>query len=150
MPLFFLFVAFVGLSLSSPPLLAATSVEAEESLAVKSYRQFATAFIRGELVEASRFADGQALRTVRRKQYVQSKGEVTVPPVETEILIVGENPQKGGVQVDIQGVLLARHSLPDSSELETKVHRQTITMLHRKSGWKVVYFIDDLEKCCLP
>ncbi|MBF0444121.1 MAG: hypothetical protein HQL68_00920 [Magnetococcales bacterium] len=118
--------------------------------AVEIYKQFATAMIMGNLEKATSYAKGKALRVVRRKQYLVSKGKTNPIPQEFEILIVGESISALQDEVNIMGVLLARNKIKGSSDLATVPHRQEITLKYQADGWKVVYFMDNLEKCCLP
>jgi hypothetical protein len=118
--------------------------------ATELYKKFATAFIMGELLEASAYAKGEALRVVRRKQHLLGADNAYTPPVATEILIVGEKFSEEVAQVELMGVLLARHPIPGLKKLATRVHRQNITLQRFDAGWMVVYFMDNLEKCCLP
>ncbi|MBF0193669.1 MAG: hypothetical protein HQL71_03885 [Magnetococcales bacterium] len=118
--------------------------------AVEIYKQFATAMIMENLTEATTLAKGKALRTVRRKQYLASKGKTNPIPQEIEIIIVGETISKQQDEVNVMGVLLARNKIKGSSDLATVPHRQETTLQYHADGWKVVYFMDNLEKCCIP
>jgi hypothetical protein len=118
--------------------------------AVEIYKQFATAMIMENLIKATTYVKGKALRVVRRKQYLVSKGKAGIIPQDLEILIVGESISEQQDEVNIMGVLLARNTIEGSSDLATVPHRQEATLKFYIDGWKVVYFMDNLEKCCLP
>ncbi|MBF0379501.1 MAG: hypothetical protein HQL69_00690 [Magnetococcales bacterium] len=118
--------------------------------AVATYKQFATAMIMENLERAKTYASGKALRVVRRKQYLVSKGKSGPIPKKIEILIVGNTISEQQDEVNIMGVLLARNSIAGSEDLATLPHRQDVTLKRHEDGWKVVYFMDNLEKCCLP
>jgi hypothetical protein len=141
-----LFMAFI---LLYPSFAVAEDGQAEGAEAI--YRQFATALIQGKLPQAASLADGAALRVVRRKQWKLAAGkQIAPPPVAVEVLVVAERVSEQGKQVEMSGVMLARHTIAESPELSTKIHRQNVILQHRESGWTVVYFMDNLEKCCLP
>ncbi|MBF0623800.1 MAG: hypothetical protein HQL82_03230 [Magnetococcales bacterium] len=127
-------------------LFLAPAAAAEDTPAVTTYRAFATAFTRGDLTQAAALAADQALEVVARKQALANNANPA--PETSDIMIVGEQPNPEGSSVDIVAVQVVH--TPTQGPLLTSIHQQQATVARRDGQWRVVRFMDNLEKCCLP
>jgi hypothetical protein len=131
------------------PAVAEEQSSTEESAAVKTYKKFANAFIYGRFAEARSLAEGDASVVVDRKEKLVAQGEKIVGIEEPMFMMVGEWVSPSGDKVSLNAVQVVQ---PNTEELMFKppdLHRQDILLIRRGSGWKVMFFKDNLEKCCL-
>lgn len=135
--------------------LAASPHQEEKSIlesraAEAAYTTFAKAFLDGDLTKAGALARGKAAEVVRRKQALIDAGETVDPPVETEVMVYAETPSEGGKRIEFLATVLSRHAKPGAAQPITLVHRQEVALERGETGWTLIHFKDNLEKCCLP
>jgi hypothetical protein len=145
--LFVFMLAVMIVSTLCPALVYAESGNGD-SVVVTAYKKFANAFIRGRLDEARSMAKGDALAVVALKEVVLREANKIEPIQEPLFMIVSETPTKNGAEVLIHAVQVVQGDSKETMFQPPSLHRQFVTMLSTKSGWKVVSFNDDQEKCC--
>jgi len=129
----------------------------EDSQAVKTYKQFANAYVVRDLDNALLYAAGNAAGMVEEKK-AQSKmsfmgREISVPMTEKGILegvMYNIKSEEGsGDEVDITASMRASISWAGSTANPNAPgsyvgHAQTATVRNTASGWKVVEFTDTI------
>ncbi|MBF0358509.1 MAG: hypothetical protein HQL70_07860 [Magnetococcales bacterium] len=144
--LFIIMLAVMVVSTVSPALIYADA--GGDSDVVTAYKKFANAFIYGRLDEARSMAEGDVLGVIALKEVLLRKAKKIEPIQEPLFLIVSETPTKKGAEVLIHAVQVVQGDSKETMFQPPSLHRQFVTMLRTKSGWKVVSFKDDQEKCC--
>jgi hypothetical protein len=120
----------------------------EQSAPVKVYQKFANAFITGRFEEARLLSVGDALAVVGRKEELVRQGDKLVPIQEPLFMIVSETATEDGGEVWLHAVQIVQGNTEEDMFKPPTLHRQYVTLLKKKKGWKVISFQDDKEECC--